>query len=329
MQSLAVEDHAALPYTQDYCFHGTPITVRSDLPLVMEAVDNRLRHFRSPQPLAGARSIVFRAAADLSAVQPPAETEVIMLRPKQRLEFAPGDGLLYYTLHDRLIMRSSSDEGWAEAWVLPPEEAAVWHSAHQALLSALSDLVRPSRMFAVHAAAMTHHGKCAMLSGVSGAGKSTLSVILLKAGFGFLADDTAFLSADGERIEIKAFPDDIDLTDNSLELFPDLRAHLRPSRSSWKHQVWPEDLAPEGLVESSVPDVLLFPHVANTDRSVISEMGSTEAFSKLFKQVLIANQRSANEHFHVLARLVDQVRCYRIETGRDFDELPGMIADLL
>jgi hypothetical protein len=49
-------------------------------------------------------------------------------------------------------------------------------------------------VLALHAAAVTLNGACAVLAGVAGAGKSTLTAGLLAAGFRYAADDTVLLA---------------------------------------------------------------------------------------------------------------------------------------
>ena len=64
-----------------------------------------------------------------------------------------------------------------------------------------------------------------LVPGTSGAGKSTLTVTLVRAGFDFLSDDTVFLTPDDDGIVVSGFPDEIDVTEGTIAMFPELH-HL-------------------------------------------------------------------------------------------------------
>ena len=67
-------------------------------------------------------------------------------------------------------------------------------------------------------------GQGLLFTGASGAGKSTLTVALLRAGFGLLGDDTLFLTQNEEGIRALAFPDEVDVTEQTIGFFPELSA---------------------------------------------------------------------------------------------------------
>ncbi|HET9229423.1 MAG TPA: hypothetical protein VFR31_22275, partial [Thermoanaerobaculia bacterium] len=100
----------------------------------------------------------------------------------------------------------------------PSTEEDLWVLSHPLLSVPMMELLKRRGLFGVHAAGASLDGKALVLAGTSGSGKSTLSVALARAGFGFLGDDTLFLREE----RVLAFPDEIDLTEESAGFFPDL-----------------------------------------------------------------------------------------------------------
>ena len=58
-------------------------------------------------------------------------------------------------------------------------------------------------------------------------------------------------------------------------------------------------------------------------------MGRDEALLELAPNVLLTEPRSSQAHLDVLAALVRETACYRLETGRDFHVLPTLLRNLL
>ena len=98
-------------------------------------------------------------------------------------------------------------------------------ATHPLLTIALIETMKRFGRFPLHAAGLALNGQGVLVPGASGAGKSTTSVTLVRAGFDFLADDTVFLTCDGTGIWVDGFPDEVDVTDNTVGMIPEL-AHL-------------------------------------------------------------------------------------------------------
>jgi len=58
-------------------------------------------------------------------------------------------------------------------------------------------------------------------------------------------------------------------------------------------------------------------------------MNKDEALMALVPNILLTEARSAQTHLDTLAKLVQQSSCFRLATGRDFDDLPGRLRRLL
>jgi hypothetical protein len=81
--------------------------------------------------------------------------------------------------------------------------------------------------------------------------------------------------------------------------------------------------------DSSLGAALVFPRVAPSERSALEPIGPAEALLELAPSVLLTEARSTQAHLDVLGQLARELPCYRLETGRDFDALPGLLRPLL
>ena len=74
----------------------------------------------------------------------------------------------------------------------------------------------------MHAAGFSKDGKVILIPGTSGAGKSTLAITLLRGGFGYLSDDMVFLQRRSDGLGVLSFPEDVDVSDQTINFFPEL-----------------------------------------------------------------------------------------------------------
>lgn len=140
-----------------------------------------------------------------------------------------------------------------------------------------------------------------------------------------------FLTRGEGGLRALAFPDEIGITDETAGLFPELHFLLSlPKTNDWpKHQLKVEEIYPADLVFECQPRVLVFPRIANTAQSVVKSMDPDEAFLELMPNVLLTEARASQAHLDILAELVRECQCYRLETGHDFETLPMLLRDLL
>jgi hypothetical protein len=200
----------------------------------------------------------------------------------------------------------------------------LWILSHPLLSVPMMELLKRRGLFGVHAAGADLEGRALVLAGTSGSGKSTLSVALARAGFGFLGDDTLFLN--GHRV--LAFPDEIDLTEESVSFFPDLQ--LAPPPAGWrKRQLRADETLRASIVWESTPSLLVFPRVSGRPRSELRPIDPGEALLELAPNVLLTEPVSSQAHLDALAGLAKASRCYRLETGTDLDEAVRLLRELM
>ncbi len=316
-----------------YDIHGVDVAVVSDDHVVLGLVDDRLRSFRrDPGPDVAAVRLSFAAVADTRPYQDHSQGH-------GRPVYDPPEGdIVYYDDRDQLHMnddqvttRVDLAAGSVETWFRHDDPSARWRASHPFLTLALMELLRRRRRYCLHAAACVVDGHIVLIAGPSGAGKSTLSLALVRAGAGFLGDDTVFLSPSPQGLTVLGFPDEIDLTDETAEMFPEL-AHLvgQPKMAgAKKHRVRAEEAFGDVVVMSGPPAVLVFPTITGGEDGRTTPMAQSDALLELVPNVLLTDPPTAQAHLDALGRLVESCRCFRLATGRRIQQVPDLVFGLL
>lgn len=302
-----------------YSFHG--------LSLRVSAPDEILRAFHArlaslPSDGNGPSDLLFEVGA--LELERPEGARTVYEPPLGEVVYHDGRDLLYLEHGNlRVLCEPAAGRVRFSAPALRGEEPGedLWFLSHPLLSVPMMELLKRRGLFGVHAAGASLDGRALVLAGTSGSGKSTLSMALARAGFGFLGDDTLFL--DGRRV--LAFPDEIDLTEQSVSFFPDLQ--LAPSPAGWRKRQLRAD--PERIVWESEPAVLVFPRVAGRPRSELRPIDAGEALLELAPNVLLTEPASSQAHLDALAGLARASRCWRLETGTDLDEAVRLLRELM
>lgn len=324
------------PYLERcYEVHGIRLAVSFDRPALAAALDARLRHLlpsgdeREPDLI-----LQFFCVPDDGPhwIERPVGRSRQISRPKtgEIIYFDESDQI-YLDYAGRVRLLCEPGRGRASASIRESEAESLWFISHPLFTLPLLESLKRRGRFSMHAAGLCRGERCLLLPGDSGSGKSTLTVALVRAGFGFLSDDTVFLARGPEGLRVLAFPDEIDVTDQTASFFPEL-AHLPalPGIDGWpKRQVWPERVWGAEIVRDCSPAVLVFPRIAHTDRSTITPLDRAEALFELASNVCLTEVRSSQAHLDILAELVREHGCYRLETGRDLERVPDLLRELL
>ena len=325
-----------------YDFHGLRLTVAAG-PEALAALVARLEEF----PVAGLASSPhlhfdfhpFAEEGSRHVQRPLGAGRIVMDLTAGAVEYFEASQQLYVDLGVRGRALAGLRTRRVEVAYPGPDAKSIWLCSHPLFTIPLAELLKREGLYMVHAGGLAHAGRGLLVAGASGAGKTTLTLALLRAGFGFLADDTVFLaqtsktSPGGDRAQIRvlAFPDEVDLTEQTAGFFPELRLKPgecrpegRPKRAVCATRLY--GVAPEWECD---PAVLLFPKTAPADESVLSDMSKDEALLQLLCNVVRTDADASQAHLNALAMLVQQCDCYRLQTGRDFEALPGLLRPLL
>jgi hypothetical protein len=241
-----------------------------------------------------------------------------------------GDRLIA-DFHEQGLVVIDGSKGIAEGYFIHPDAlhpdvcTSFFHYA-------LTELLKRNGLFTVHATALEHQGRGVLIPGYSGQGKTTSFLSLLRSGFRYLSDDYPLLRDRGTHMELLAFPMKIDVTDRTIEFFPELR-NAAPGilqQGIYKKFFQAEDLYADSIGNSCTPAMIIFPHVVDMPHSCLEPLPKSRALEAIMPQgLLVYDQAVARREFQVLSRLVQQVDCYRLHFGRDILDLPKLIAPLL
>jgi hypothetical protein len=313
--------------TRSYSLHSCLAAV-SAWPELMAAIHARLELFAIESSPTHDLELTFQ-----SSDAPPAEHAPTPAC--RRVYDFPGGEVSYDDARDRLTIRVGDRvcavcepaTGRARVLVESPQPSDLYLLSHPVLSLVLMELLKRRGLYPLHAAGLALDGHGVLLAGTSGAGKSTLSVALARGGFSFLSDDTVFLEADAPGWRVRAFPDQIDLCADAVDLFPELRdvadAELPPG---WrKRQIRAETVYAAPISWDVRPRTLIFPSVCGTPTSVLRPVSPEEALLELVPNVLLTDASGSQQHLNALAGLVSQCTCYRLDTGRDLDDAVAVV----
>jgi len=341
MTMTAVED----PMTE-YLFsvYGASVRYATASPLLAPPVNELLRHFRRDSleesvPL----SLCFRA------VQERADIPLTMSSSARQISSGTGaavgdrretglsyevvqdGGLLIADFFDVGVLVMDGVQGRADGYLIKPETIdanLIEYLFHLALI----ELLRRRGLYTIHATALEKHGRGVLIPGNSGRGKTTSFISLLRSGYRYLSDDHPLIRDAGTHVEMLPFPIKIGVTEATTAFFPELRNapdHILYPGSP-KRSFYAEDLYPTSVGDTCEPAIILFPHIVDMPHSWLEPLPKSRALEAILPQALLVYDSAiARRQFQTLARLVQQVDCYRLHFGRDVLELPKLITPLL
>jgi hypothetical protein len=333
------------PLTESLFFlYGTPVRYVTTSPSLAAPVNELLRHFRRDSldestPLA----VCFQA------VQAHANIPVVISPLARRLASGTGaavgdrretnlpyqvfedGGRLIADFYDVGMLVIDAAQGRAEGYLIRHQAmpaSLIEYLFHLTLI----ELLRCRGLYTIHATALEKHGKGILIPGNSGRGKTTSFISLLRAGYRYLSDDHPLIRDAGTHVNLLPFPVKINVTEETIAFFPELRnaseAVLRPGFP--KRAFDAETLYPTAIGECCRPALVLFPQVVDAPHSSLEQLPKSRALEMLLPQALLVyDPAAARREFQVLAKLVQQVDCYRLHFGRDILDLPKLITPLL
>ncbi len=331
---------------REYLFslHGTRIRYETSTHAFAESILSFLRHFHTdslgvePELTMRFEEVATRADVPVT-VSRDAKLLFSGTRPSMgdslrsiwRCEILSDGGRLIADFHDQGVLLIDGTQGRVEGYFINP--GAMHPDVCRSFFHfGLVELLKRRDLFTVHATALEYRGRGVLIPGYSGQGKTTSFLSLLRAGFRYLSDDYPLLRDRGGQMELLPFPMKIDVTDRTIEFFPELRDAVPGllQQGVAKKYFQAEDLYADCIGGVCAPAMILFPHVVDMPHSCLEPMAKSRALEALLPQgLLVYDGEVARREFQALARLVQQVDCYRLHFGRDILELPKLIAPLL
>jgi len=327
-----------------FSMYGTAVRYITSSPLLAAPVEELLRHFRRNSldesvPL----TLCFRAVQERAEIPPilsPAARHLCSGtgvpaggRPEDELPYAVSQdrGRLIVNFHDAGMFVIDRAQGSAEGYLIKPQRmpaSLIEYLFHLVLI----ELLRSRGLYTIHATALTKNGLGILIPGNSGRGKTTSFISLLRSGYQYLSDDHPLFRDAGDHVELLPFPIKVNVTEDTIAFFPELRDapdHLLYPRFP-KRAFYAEEVYPTSIGACCRPALVLFPQVVDATRSHLEPLPKSRAMELLLPQVLLVyDAEVARREFQVLAKLVQQVECYRLHFGRDILDLPKLITPLL
>ena len=327
-----------------FSIYGTTMRYVAESPLLALPASELLKHFRR-------NSIVESAALTVrfQAVRDRAEIPLTLssfarrlfigtgsaaedrLETKLPYEIIQDEGRLVADFHKVGVLVMDGVRGRADGYLIQPETL---HSNLIAYLFhlVLIELLRHQGIYTIHAAALEKHGRGVLIPGYSGSGKTTTFLSLLRSGYRYLSDDHPLIRDVGTHVEILPFPTNINVTETTIALFPELLHSRHPvlQSGSPKRSFYAEDLYLTSAGDCCPSALVLFPHVVDAPHSQVELLSKSRALEALLPHsLLVYNSEVARREFQVLVKLIQQVDCYRLHFGRNVLDLPHLITPLL
>jgi hypothetical protein len=240
--------------------------------------------------------------------------------------------VIYWDFGERGLVTCDSGGGQAQGFLVGADKVPKSLISHTIFLASLNELLRARGVFPIHAASVSLDGMGVVMSGLSGSGKTTCCISLVLGGFDFLSDDRSLLRQNEGDLEMLSFPEGVDVTENTVAIFPELEASLghQEKRGARKRSFLMEAVRPGSLVDRCVPRLLLFPTVGPDGKSELQRVSKSWALQQLLPQsLLVFDPRSAARQFDALSSLVEGTESYSLRCGEDIRHLPEIVRRLL
>ena len=314
----------------NFLMHGVSFAITCEAEAIRDALGRRLRVFATDRitgPDAVVVTITGPGASPLFAPQ---------FAESGRVVYETADGeIRYIDAVDRVVsdyagtvqmdVRARGDRLDLAVTGTAPVDLMV--AAYPMFTLALTEILKQRGRYALHAACPAAGERGLLIAGSSGCGKSTLALAFARRGHALLSDDTVFL--DDEAGTVFGFPDEIDVTDATAEMFTELRdLRLQPKRAGrTKHAVDPTTFGPRPPARCA-PAALVFPRPTPTASSRLEPIEPAHALQALAANVLLTHQESSQRHLDALGALARRLPAYELATGHDLDAAVDVLAPL-
>jgi len=310
-----------------YDLHGLTVRVVTDVAELADAIGRRLRPLAT---IPSAEPDLRIELLDVPVAPPPGDGRPVYDAPAGPVLYFEDADELFVDYQQRLQWRCHPVSGMTSMSIPGRDPEDHWLAAHPLLTLALMEVMKRRRRYSVHAACVSRAGRGIVLAGTSGAGKSTTAVGLARAGMLLLSDDMVFLEPRVGGLDVLGFPDEVDFTDHTGVLFPELVGPSTTAKKPWrpKRSVRPEAVGMT-VAARCAPDALVLVEVADLERSRLVPVDAADALIELVPNVLLTEVRSSQAHLDALGELAGSSRCFRLAAGRDISHLAELVGGLV
>lgn len=291
---------------------GVVLTVVCDDLVVLDAVRARLAAL--PRDDGAHVDVVVTIVTGQPVTPPSAPWQVVYTGARGQVFYERRRDLLVVCIAD-CSAEVDAEAGTVRITTPDADPVRAWAVSHALFSLPVQECLRRRGWSGLHAAAaVSPEGPSLLLTGPSGSGKSTTTLLLARAGWRVLADDTVFLTPRGGVV---GWPDELDLVQGTAELVPDLGGHLdRPLRAGWpKHAFALEQLCGPAWLEGIDPACLVFLSVHGGRPTVVRPMSQHDALLELVPHMLLTRDDVVRDHVARLTTFVAGRPAARMRVG--------------
>jgi hypothetical protein len=314
---------APLSEVARFALLGVPLEIRSNSPAVIAAAERSFGHWRNLEPEL------------IEPGEPLSVSIVVHSWPGDDGQLVAGanftqrlHGDCFIAASGQNLLTARMDRGQALAFVTPELVADDMQFRYH-VLECLALLLASWRdRTPIHAGAVVHLGRAALLVGRSTAGKSTLCYACARAGFSLLAEDVVYVGM-RDRPRLWGNPWSIHLLPDAPRLFPELADLPARIQANGKRKLT-VDLAELGAAQ---------PHV-RADRAIVClihrHSGPSSALTPIEPRAAIAalnHNRESGFDLHpqagAVVELIAAQGAYQLEVGSDLGGAVELLRELL
>ncbi|MFQ6026175.1 MAG: hypothetical protein ACE5Q6_01530 [Dehalococcoidia bacterium] len=323
-----------------YNIHGVNLRLATDSPAIADAARTLLRQFpEAPLTEAADLECRFMAVESRSDIPWVSSEESQTLFTNTGSFFGDPDELkARCTVYreDETITVDFDEQGlWqirdrlVDGYLVRPE------ATHPLALAsffhlAMMELLKQIGLYTIHATSLERDGRGILIPGSSGRGKTTLCLSLLRSGYRYLSDDHPLLRDTDRGLELLGLNERIDVTEDTIEFFPELRDAGDALQSGvLKRYFYVEDVYSQVPAESCSPSFIIFPQVIDWPKSHLEPLSKSRALELLLPTgLLVYDKEVARRQFQIMSRLVNQAECYQLNFGEDILEAPRLVDEI-
>lgn len=226
------------------------------------------------------------------------------------------------------------EQGVGYFWIAAPEHIFVFERASP-MKVLLHWWLRDLGMPMIHAAAVGTENGAVLITGKTGSGKSTTSLLCLQAGLKFIADDRCLLEAT-ETPHAHCIYNSAKLHGAHMQQFPHLLPHIENQNfgktlevEAEKSLIYVHRFSPQQIAARLPIRAVLLARVADRPETTITPVSRMALLREMVSSTLVYQPGAAHAEVQAMTRLLQKVPTFQINLGSRWQEIPGVIAEMV